>query len=82
MFRFNVNHPAALLPYPQTWLTNTQKAIASEELPQCVNEAEKLLQQHHAVKLEIDNYSVSVLLLAVNIYTVSQAGTRMHINRR
>jgi len=41
----------------QTWLTNTQKAIASEELPQCVNEAEKLLQQHHAVKLEIDNYS-------------------------
>ncbi|XP_077975326.1 spectrin beta chain, non-erythrocytic 1-like isoform X4 [Styela clava] len=40
----------------QAWLTKTQTAIASEDMPQTLPEAEKLLQQHTAIKAEIDNY--------------------------
>ncbi|XP_076810469.1 spectrin beta chain, non-erythrocytic 1-like isoform X3 [Clavelina lepadiformis] len=40
----------------QAWLSATQTAIASEDMPQSLPEAEKLLQQHQAIKLEIDNY--------------------------
>jgi len=40
----------------QTWLTNTQKSIANEEIPQSVKEADKLLEQHKAIELEIFNY--------------------------
>lgn len=42
----------------QTWLTNTQKSIANEEIPQSVKEADKLLEQHKAIELEIFNYKV------------------------
>ena len=40
-------------------MTATQTTIASSEVPQSVDEADKLLQQHHVTKLEIDNYAVS-----------------------
>uniref|UniRef100_F6Q5V5 Spectrin beta chain n=1 Tax=Ciona intestinalis TaxID=7719 RepID=F6Q5V5_CIOIN len=40
----------------QAWLSTTQTTIASEDMPQSLPEAEKLLQQHQAIKLEIDNY--------------------------
>lgn len=42
----------------QIWLTNTQKSIANEEIPQSVNEADKLLEQHQAIEIEISNYKV------------------------
>ena len=45
----------------QAWLSETQTIIASDDTPQSVNEADKLLQQHQAIKLEIDNYQVKIL---------------------
>lgn len=42
----------------QAWLSKTQTAIASEDMPQTLPEAEKLLQQHVTIKQEIDNYEV------------------------
>ncbi|XP_078452118.1 spectrin beta chain, non-erythrocytic 1-like isoform X1 [Lampetra planeri] len=40
----------------QTWLSKAQTAIASEDMPNTLPEAEKLLAQHEAIKNEIDNY--------------------------
>ncbi|XP_064174889.1 spectrin beta chain, non-erythrocytic 1-like isoform X2 [Anguilla rostrata] len=40
----------------QTWLSRTQTAIASEDMPNTLAEAEKLLAQHEGIKNEIDNY--------------------------
>ncbi|XP_031418082.1 spectrin beta chain, non-erythrocytic 1 isoform X1 [Clupea harengus] len=40
----------------QAWLSRTQTAIASEDMPNTLAEAEKLLAQHEAIKNEIRNY--------------------------
>ncbi|XP_033991859.1 spectrin beta chain, non-erythrocytic 1 isoform X1 [Trematomus bernacchii] len=40
----------------QSWLSRTQTAIASEDMPNTLTEAEKLLTQHENIKNEIRNY--------------------------
>ncbi|KAG7470399.1 spectrin beta chain, non-erythrocytic 1 isoform X2 [Solea senegalensis] len=40
----------------QSWLSRTQTAIASEDMPNTLTEAEKLLTQHEGIKNEIHNY--------------------------
>lgn len=40
----------------QSWLSMAQKAVASEDMPESVTEAEQLLQQHAAIKDEIDGH--------------------------
>lgn len=40
----------------QAWLSMAQKAVASEDMPNSVLEAEQLLQQHSALKDEIDSH--------------------------
>ncbi|XP_044294176.1 spectrin beta chain, erythrocytic isoform X1 [Varanus komodoensis] len=40
----------------QAWLFKAQKAVASEEVPNSLTEAEHLLQQHAAIKEEIDQH--------------------------
>ncbi|XP_071244503.1 spectrin beta chain, non-erythrocytic 1-like isoform X3 [Salvelinus alpinus] len=40
----------------QSWLSRTQTAVASEETPNTLAEAEKLLAQHEGFKNEIRNY--------------------------
>ncbi|XP_043916434.1 spectrin beta chain, non-erythrocytic 1-like isoform X2 [Protopterus annectens] len=40
----------------QSWLSRTQTAIASEDVPTTLPEAEKLLKQHENIKNEIDHY--------------------------
>ncbi|XP_063730288.1 spectrin beta chain, non-erythrocytic 1 isoform X2 [Eleginops maclovinus] len=40
----------------QSWLSRTQTAIASEDMPNTLTEAEKLLAQHENIKNEIHNY--------------------------
>ncbi|KAJ1156330.1 hypothetical protein NDU88_009054 [Pleurodeles waltl] len=40
----------------QSWLSRTQTAIASEDMPNTLAEAEKLLTQHENIKNEIHNY--------------------------
>ncbi|KAG7462992.1 hypothetical protein MATL_G00190580 [Megalops atlanticus] len=40
----------------QSWLSRTQTAIASEDMPNTLAEAEKLLAQHEGIKNEINNY--------------------------
>ncbi|KAL1791432.1 hypothetical protein HispidOSU_031447 [Sigmodon hispidus] len=45
----------------QAWLTMAQKSVASEDMPESLPEAEQLIQQHEAIKEEInaqtDNYN-------------------------
>ncbi|XP_076848937.1 LOW QUALITY PROTEIN: spectrin family protein [Brachyhypopomus gauderio] len=40
----------------QAWLSRTQTAVASEDTPTSLAEAEQLLGQHEAIKNEVDNY--------------------------
>ncbi|XP_034534159.1 spectrin beta chain, non-erythrocytic 1-like [Notolabrus celidotus] len=40
----------------QSWLSRTQTAIASEDMPNTLTEAEKLMAQHEGIKNEIQNY--------------------------
>uniref|UniRef100_A0A3Q3JTU0 Spectrin beta chain n=1 Tax=Monopterus albus TaxID=43700 RepID=A0A3Q3JTU0_MONAL len=40
----------------QSWLSRTQTAVASEDIPTSLPEAEKLLGQHESIKNEVDNY--------------------------
>uniref|UniRef100_A0A3Q3FUC8 Spectrin beta chain n=1 Tax=Labrus bergylta TaxID=56723 RepID=A0A3Q3FUC8_9LABR len=40
----------------QSWLSRTQTAIASEDMPNTLAEAEKLMAQHEGIKNEIQNY--------------------------
>ncbi|XP_007261079.3 spectrin family protein isoform X2 [Astyanax mexicanus] len=40
----------------QAWLSRTQTAVASEDTPTSLAEAERLLAQHEAIKNEVDNY--------------------------
>ncbi|PNJ70751.1 SPTB isoform 2 [Pongo abelii] len=43
----------------QAWLSITQKAVASEDMPESLPEAEQLLQQHAGIKDEIDGHQDS-----------------------
>ncbi|XP_048218660.1 spectrin beta chain, erythrocytic [Perognathus longimembris pacificus] len=43
----------------QAWLSMAQKAVASEDMPESLPEAEQLLQQHAAIKDEIDGHQES-----------------------
>ena len=45
------------LDHFQQWLTRTQTTIASEDIPNDLAEAEKLLNQHQQIKEEIDGYA-------------------------
>ncbi|CAJ0961934.1 unnamed protein product, partial [Mesorhabditis belari] len=45
------------LDHFQAWLTATQRQVASEDEPQSLVEAEELLEQHDAIKKEIDGYA-------------------------
>ncbi|XP_058868085.1 spectrin beta chain, non-erythrocytic 1-like isoform X2 [Acipenser ruthenus] len=40
----------------QSWLSRTQTAIASEDNPTSLTEAERLLAQHQNIRNEVDNY--------------------------
>ncbi|XP_061626995.1 spectrin beta chain, non-erythrocytic 1-like isoform X2 [Phyllopteryx taeniolatus] len=40
----------------QSWLSRTQTAIASEDMPNTLAEAEKLMGQHQGIRNEIQNY--------------------------
>ena len=40
----------------QSWLSRTQTAVASEDIPTSLAEAEGLLAQHESIKNEVDNY--------------------------
>ncbi|KAG5843462.1 hypothetical protein ANANG_G00151200 [Anguilla anguilla] len=40
----------------QSWLSRTMTAVASEDIPTSLAEAEKLLTQHEGIKNEVDNY--------------------------
>jgi spectrin beta len=44
------------LDHFQAWLSATQRQVASEDEPQSMAEAEQLLQQHSAIREEIDGY--------------------------
>lgn len=43
----------------QSWLSMAQKTVASEDMPESLPEAEQLLQQHAAIKDEIDRHHES-----------------------
>lgn len=45
------------LDHFQQWLARTQTAIASEDIPDDLVEAQKTLLQHQAIKEEIDHYA-------------------------
>lgn len=45
------------LDHFQAWLTKTQTDVASEDPPDSLPEAEKLLNQHQTIREEIDNYT-------------------------
>ncbi|XP_041353644.1 spectrin beta chain-like isoform X2 [Gigantopelta aegis] len=45
------------LDHFQQWLARTQTAIASEDIPNSLADAEKLLNQHQQIKDEIDAYA-------------------------
>ncbi|XP_056140179.1 spectrin family protein isoform X2 [Lampris incognitus] len=40
----------------QSWLSRTQTAVASEDIPTSLPESESLLAQHEGIKNEVDNY--------------------------
>ncbi len=45
------------LDHFQQWLTRTQTAVATEDIPNDLAEAEKLLNEHQQIKEEIDGYA-------------------------
>lgn len=45
------------LDHFQAWLTKTQTDVASENIPNSLADAEKLLSQHKSIREEIDNYT-------------------------
>ena len=45
------------LDHFQQWLTRTQTTIASEDIPQDLAEAERVLAQHKQIKEEVEGYS-------------------------
>lgn len=47
----------ANLDHFQQWLSRTQSTIASEDIPETMAEAERVLNQHQQLKEEIDGYA-------------------------
>ncbi|GFS19194.1 spectrin beta chain [Elysia marginata] len=47
----------ASLDHFQAWLSRTQMTVASEDIPNSLADAEKLLNQHQQLRDEIDNYA-------------------------
>lgn len=45
------------LDHFQAWLTKTQTDVASEDIPGSLADAERLLNQHQAIREEIENYT-------------------------
>ncbi|XP_069773508.1 spectrin beta chain, non-erythrocytic 1-like isoform X2 [Narcine bancroftii] len=59
----------------QQWLSKTQKAVASEEEPTSLPEAEMLLRQHSAIKIEVDHYEEDYQKIRDNGRTITQGET-------
>ncbi|KAM8858391.1 spectrin beta chain, non-erythrocytic 1 isoform 1-T2 [Spinachia spinachia] len=59
----------------QSWLSRTQTAIASEDMPNTLAEAEKLLAQHENIKNEIRNYEEDYQKMRDMGETVTQGQT-------
>ena len=45
------------LDHFQSWLSRTQMTVASEDIPNSLADAEKLLNQHQQLRDEIDTYA-------------------------
>ncbi|XP_017317267.1 spectrin beta chain, non-erythrocytic 1 isoform X2 [Ictalurus punctatus] len=59
----------------QVWLSRTQTAVASEDMPNTLAEAEKLLAQHEGIKNEIRNYKEDYQKMRDMGKTVTQGQT-------
>ncbi|XP_027030236.1 spectrin beta chain, non-erythrocytic 1-like isoform X1 [Tachysurus fulvidraco] len=59
----------------QVWLSRTQTAVASEDMPNTLTEAEKLLAQHEGIKNEIRNYKEDYQKMRDMGETVTQGQT-------
>ncbi|MCI4394935.1 hypothetical protein PGIGA_G00174620 [Pangasianodon gigas] len=59
----------------QVWLSRTQTAVASEDMPNTLAEAEKLLAQHEGIKNEIRNYKEDYQKMRDMGETVTQGQT-------
>ncbi|KAF4071521.1 hypothetical protein AMELA_G00274250 [Ameiurus melas] len=59
----------------QVWLSRTQTAVASEDMPNTLAEAEKLLAQHEGIKNEIGNYKEDYQKMRDMGKTVTQGQT-------
>ena len=52
-----LQHFLGNLDHFQQWLSRTQTTVASEDIPNSLADAERLLNQHQQLKDEIDAYS-------------------------
>lgn len=59
----------------QTWLSMAQKAVASEDMPESLPEAEQLLQYHQAIKDDIDGHQESFQHVKASGEKVTQGQT-------
>nr|XP_033811557.1 spectrin beta chain, non-erythrocytic 2 isoform X2 [Geotrypetes seraphini] len=59
----------------QSWLSRTQTAVASEDVPATLPEAEKLLSQHEGIRKEIDHYKKDYQRMRVMGEEVTQGQT-------
>ncbi|KAI5087786.1 spectrin beta chain, non-erythrocytic 1 [Silurus meridionalis] len=59
----------------QVWLSRTQTAVASEDMPNTLAESEKLLAQHEGIKNEIRNYKEDYQKMRDMGETVTQGQT-------
>ncbi|KAF4017570.1 hypothetical protein G4228_008746 [Cervus hanglu yarkandensis] len=59
----------------QAWLSTTQKDVASKDMPESLPEAEQLLQQHAAIKDDIDRHEESYQKVRVSGEKVTHGQT-------
>uniref|UniRef100_A0A8C2S2J0 Spectrin beta chain n=1 Tax=Capra hircus TaxID=9925 RepID=A0A8C2S2J0_CAPHI len=59
----------------QAWLSTTQKDVASKDMPESLPEAEQLLQQHAAIKDDIDRHQESYQKVRVSGEKVTHGQT-------
>uniref|UniRef100_G1SD01 Spectrin beta chain n=1 Tax=Oryctolagus cuniculus TaxID=9986 RepID=G1SD01_RABIT len=59
----------------QAWLSMAQKAVASEDMPESLPEAEQLLQHHQAMKSDIDGHHESFQQVKASGEKVTQGQT-------
>ena len=59
----------------QAWLSTTQKDVASKDMPESLPEAEQLLQQHAAIKDDIDRHQESYQKVMVSGEKVTHGQT-------